>query len=434
VKAKQTDIFGSANFLSGDDVVNQKKGMRWVSVLVLVFLLSVIVSACTPTESATGGQTYYLEELKMNVSLPEDGFVLTRGMDDNDPLLAALGITKEDLEFFENSSIYLTYSGTTGDSMLFLYMYEDLTSQDIFNYNLLSDEQLSAIAENRMAYKNFNYTYTGEETYVHNGTTYLVYEYEYDDDGETVYRKEYVTVHNGQRIEIVLAVKGVPLTATQTSQQEEIINNLEFTETLEKPMAVEYSEVKDFYFDEFKIRVDVPDDGQGYFLTKDLAADDPYLTWEGTTKEAVLNVLDELDACLIYVYPDPYYEIVVSVSDNTGNQSLSNFNGYSDALLTEMSREMVAASQDISSDAEEDYIVYSDYEIYRQGELRYQVLSGWGKGVNGEYNLYQYLTIDNDRLIYIWLHVYHAEVSDALMDKVKYIVDSITFGSSIAPS
>lgn len=179
------------------------------SVVCLIFAVLCLVLSVFGVSAL--GKTYYIEELKMSIDIPDYMAVATRN---NKPTMT--------------EGIYLEAASSAPDLDIRVLMQKDEKTEEFFNLSLLSssalDEYKNAILENS------EYSDCTEGTY--GGVLFLDFStYDYVKNTE-VYGRQSITIVNGMSIVIMSTSQGDALTSEEISLIREIVSSVKFDEIL----------------------------------------------------------------------------------------------------------------------------------------------------------------------------------------------------------
>ncbi|MBQ8795888.1 MAG: hypothetical protein IJZ54_05640 [Clostridia bacterium] len=179
------------------------------SVVCLIFAVLCLVLSVFGVSAL--GKTYYIEELKMSIDIPDYMAVATRN---NKPTMT--------------EGIYLEAASSAPDLDIRVLMQKDDKTEEFFNLSLLSssalDEYKNAILENS------EYSDCTEGTY--GGVLFLDFStYDYVKNTE-VYGRQSITIVNGMSIVIMSTSQGDALTSEEISLIREIVSSVKFDEIL----------------------------------------------------------------------------------------------------------------------------------------------------------------------------------------------------------
>lgn len=102
-------------------------------ILVCILAVLLLFTPCAVTVEAANA-TYYLEDLDVSVQIPEDYAIVWRGIEENDPTLAMMGLSYAELmEGFEERGSYLvSASGIDNVALVITLMPDNLGKQNHF--------------------------------------------------------------------------------------------------------------------------------------------------------------------------------------------------------------------------------------------------------------------------------------------------------------
>lgn len=183
-----------------------QKSKHFVCLVLAVFCF---LTACVTVAAAS--KTYYIEELKMSLDIPEYMSVLTRA--DNPSM---------------SDGVYLEASGAAPDLDIRVLMTTDEKTREFFNLSLLSSSALEEYENAILENPQYSDCTRGE----YGGVLFLDFS-TYDSVGETaVYGRQSVTVVNGMSIVIMSASEGDALTSEELSLIREVLESVRFDEVL----------------------------------------------------------------------------------------------------------------------------------------------------------------------------------------------------------
>lgn len=182
---------------------NSKRLICLVSAIFCLIFSVINVSAL--------GKTYYIDELKMSIDIPDYMAVATRH---NKPTMT--------------EGIYLEASSSAPDLDIRVLMKQDKKTEEFFNLSLLSSSALDEYKDAILA--NSEYSDCTEGTY--GGVLFLDFS-TYDYVGDTaVYGRQSITIVNGMSIVIMSTSQGDALTSEEISLIREIVSSVKFDEIL----------------------------------------------------------------------------------------------------------------------------------------------------------------------------------------------------------
>jgi len=208
---------------------------RLFAFLIVLTFLSLSVPAAYAAES----NTYELPELSMAIEMPEGWVTFTREIDADDPNLAQFNTTAEALiNNYKANSIYLNSICIDPLSEIVITMVSDKSTQDIYDFNRISEEEMSGAAETIRAEMQEllgdGATYTQSGVYMHAQAKFVVLNFE--KSGElSDHAQQYTTIINGKTINVTLHSYSGQLTAAQEQLLNDVVDSITFTKVTKKP-------------------------------------------------------------------------------------------------------------------------------------------------------------------------------------------------------
>jgi len=205
-----------------------------VKLLLLVLCLSAIM---TSFALAANVKTYTLDDLYMQISVPEGLAVFTRDISDDDPNLAALGLQKQSLQkLYNDNSIYLNAIAMDISHELVITKTTNEDVQKIFNFNLYNDDKIFETETSlREEYSKIGYDVTSFTTYQGPTAKYVILDFTQLVNGVTVYSRQFYTIYNGLAINITLHSYSGEVTSELGNELQGVVDSVVFTETLPTP-------------------------------------------------------------------------------------------------------------------------------------------------------------------------------------------------------
>ena len=192
--------------------------MRNIAIVLLVLLLFGIV--CCP-ESLAVDNEYYITELDMGISIPDNYAVFTRDTSRDDENLLALGIDHDALrKNMETNSIYL--NACNMDLTLEFLVKMKSVGDGIADFDTCTDDELKEFGKSSENYTDEQVTYYDLDVYQHTQTKFLRL---YAADSSTGTDKpfiRYATVISGRFI----TIEFISYTGTFTTDQEEFSEDI----------------------------------------------------------------------------------------------------------------------------------------------------------------------------------------------------------------
>lgn len=194
-----------------------------LAILTLVLMMTISVFNVFAVDNS-----YYIEELKMNINLPSEMVAVTRQSPETDKYYSLFGIDYEtSIAEFERENIYLRGMYQDSSKVLNVTMLSDDQSQLIGDYNNLDDSQLVDVET--VLLQQDSYTSCTIERYDDN--IYMNLQYTTEVNGNTVYATQYNTVVGGNYINITLIpANGQQLTSDDYQMLNKVISSVSFSD------------------------------------------------------------------------------------------------------------------------------------------------------------------------------------------------------------
>lgn len=169
---------------------------------VIVLCLFLLISIVLPAAVHAADTTYSLDELGMDITLPNDYIVFTREIRDDDPNLAAYGLTKEGLSSLMLSDhIYLDAWDENVNREIFIRM----TNTPFVDFSQYDDAMLLSFASTLGSeYENNGITYIKSEVYEHEQRKFIKIYTKQPYENRTTYGLQYGSIQGGKAIFITL--------------------------------------------------------------------------------------------------------------------------------------------------------------------------------------------------------------------------------------
>ena len=181
---------------------------------------------------------YKIDALKMNISIPNDVYVILRNGAQNEKALEVFKMTeKEAVDSLKKSNMYLKASPDDFSYDITVTMTQDDDSKTINNFTELSDKDLIKITDSLTAKD--EYTSCTQKKY--GDLLYLSLNYKSKEDGDDIVGIQNYTVVNGQKITITLQTRAKELTEQQKAILEAVMKSVSFTE-IQPPVKAETNE------------------------------------------------------------------------------------------------------------------------------------------------------------------------------------------------
>lgn len=172
--------------------------------------------------------TYKIDELKMEISVPDDWITFTKDTDENDPNLAKFGTDKSGMDKFLTDNNYYLVSICT-EPYTELYVSATTSDVQITDYKDLSTKELEEIADGISKTDNSGgngFYYTNHSLYDHPNAKFIMMDAVEKYNGETTYYREYYTVNKSHYISIYMSCYGEELTEYSKEALKNIIDGI----------------------------------------------------------------------------------------------------------------------------------------------------------------------------------------------------------------
>ncbi len=194
---------------------------KFLSVVLAIVLLLAISSNILILEASN---TYDLDELELEVTIPTDYSVITSDTPASDPIFSKLGTTKSALiSQFEASNIYLdAISNTYSEEIVVTNM-----EINISNFSLLSDSVLDTFAVTLLnQYANYGISVSKYEIYHHSQAKFIKVYFTNTDRG--AYGLQYYTVYDGKAMNFTMWSYEGRLTLRQESTIKKVVDSIKY--------------------------------------------------------------------------------------------------------------------------------------------------------------------------------------------------------------
>lgn len=140
-------------------------------------------------------------------------------------------------DYYRSNNIYLDAIAMDASCELVIMMTNSDASQEGFNFNLYDDSELMELeASIRVGYVKMGIEVTGFSTYQSATAKFIVMDTTAQtSDGESMCRRQFYTVYNGQAIHITLNYYTIELTPELESELQSVVDSVVFSQTLPTP-------------------------------------------------------------------------------------------------------------------------------------------------------------------------------------------------------
>jgi len=191
-------------------------------VAAILFCLSLPVMAY-----AAPGGVYELAELGIRIAMPENTLVFSRNVAEDDPNLALIGMTKEQiLDVMLDQDIYLNALEENGEYELVVSM----TRNPIVSLSALDEDELNENMESlEQEYEKVGAQLLNCVVYDQADAKFLEIRFSMTEDNFTTYGLQYYTIYNNKAINVTLHSYIGEITANHETLMRNIVNSIEFT-------------------------------------------------------------------------------------------------------------------------------------------------------------------------------------------------------------
>lgn len=204
-----------------------------------LFLAALLALTALAGPALGESKTYELPELYLSLDIPEEMMVFTREMAEDDIGLLVLEMTPEQLrQDFESKNVYMNAMSLDPIYEIIVTMLDYEGSQEIFDFNTLSDHQLNEMAQMLLdgeAAQGRGFIYENYRLEKKDQARFMALDLRQEAGGSTIYGRQYYTIFNGQAINITLQSYTGPISGEMSETAEGIMDSLRFTKVLENP-------------------------------------------------------------------------------------------------------------------------------------------------------------------------------------------------------
>ena len=181
---------------------------------------------------------YKLNDLKMNIALPNDVYAILRSGEQSEKALEIFKMTAEEaVASLKKSNMYLKASPEDFAYDITVTMTQDEDSKTINNFTELSDKDLIEITNSLTQQEE----YTSCTQMKYGDVLYLSLNYHSTEDGDDIAGIQNYTVVNGQKITITLQTRAKELSSQQKEILDTVMKSVSFTE-IKPPVTVNTNE------------------------------------------------------------------------------------------------------------------------------------------------------------------------------------------------
>lgn len=189
-------------------------------------MLTVILLLAMPFNLSgfAASNTYDLDELELQVTIPDDYSVITRDTPASDPIFSDFGTTKSALiSQFESSNIYLNAVSDTYNEEVVVTM----TENSLSNFSALSDTTLNTLTSTLVnQYTDYGINVSKYEIYQHSQAKFVrLY---FTDTGKTVHGLQYYTIYDGKAMNFTMRSYEGSLSSRQETVIKTIVDSIKY--------------------------------------------------------------------------------------------------------------------------------------------------------------------------------------------------------------
>ncbi len=377
---------------------------KLLSLALALFCLSLAVRA-----AQAAGETCELPELNMTIEVPKGWYAFTQDVKEDDPVLKFLGINGKGLaDFFKKNGVYLDMESADPDARIYVVMADSEYSRHIYDFNLVSDEELKdgmekVSPEVKKQREKEKITFTEGYIYKHGQAKFYVRNFSKPVSSKiTSYGTEYITVINGQDMAFQLLYPGKGERSESLEQTlKSVVDSIVFTKVTSKPIPVAPPPAE-YKLPELHLTVDSP---EGWFVfTEDVKADDPNLKLLGIDGKWFMDYTKKHAISLQLIDPVSEDEIAVSMADYSDGV---DFNEIPDDLLLQPFTKGAEKGAD------------STFSVYVHKQTKFLILYTDDRT--------EFFTSINGQIIYITLLPYKNESHLSSIQTLKRVVDNVVF-------
>ena len=201
---------------------------------VLSIILSLVFAFSALGLTAYADTTFEIKELNMQIKTPDDVVAISRLSTPQDPVFQSSGLDyNSTMKILEDDNVYLYAQSKDGSYKITLSMIENDESRGYYDFTTLSDSQKEEITQTFKNQPECTNCYTYE---LKNGQAFFfcpTSKYT-SSSGSPLSIAQYITIVNGQRIVIQLAVKSTTYTNEQVEVLKNIVDSINFSTITKK--------------------------------------------------------------------------------------------------------------------------------------------------------------------------------------------------------
>ncbi len=191
-------------------------------------LAALLILICSISVCCAAGSQYVINELdKMNITLPDTMTAATRNSSQADKYFSVFGLDYDTvMQNFEDGNIYLQGMNTESLLTLTVTMTKSSESEEIANYNLLSQEKLAEIEGNFL--NQSEYTSCTPDEAADGKAVWLLFSTNVSTNGSDIKAYQAHTVYDGMSINITLQRNGSNVSPSDYTIFSGIVSSVSF--------------------------------------------------------------------------------------------------------------------------------------------------------------------------------------------------------------
>ena len=179
-------------------------------------------------------KTYYIDEVPLEITLPEKLITFSRDIDENDPNLEKQNTTKSELEEkYREYNIYLDSISPNSKFEITVSIKESKYTKNIYDLNTISEKRLNSVKDSLLKSHD---NYTSCELFGQKYTKFLKSNLTTVNNHVLTASLDYYTIINGKSVNITFHSSENTITDEESNFFESVISNVKFTDIKEKPL------------------------------------------------------------------------------------------------------------------------------------------------------------------------------------------------------
>lgn len=271
-----------------------------IAILMIIFSLNVAFAA---------DKAYYLDELEIELSIPEGFSVVTRDIADNDPALKRFGKKKSELvSLMKKNYFYLVAIYDTENVEINVMMSEE----NLTDYNTLNDAQLNAVAQKYAETYNLNGIDIKKADTFKNPQMKFI-RLEYSDTKNNAHGAMYLTVFHGKTMSFNIRSYGKNLSSEQDNNIRRVMGSIKYIAAAEKKQEEELAKMPVYADEEAEVTFKIPTK----WKQEDFSEDREFI-------DAKFVANDNKGTTIIYMSQDAWAQMPEEEQQNTPRAKINN--------------------------------------------------------------------------------------------------------------